>query len=61
MRSASLGAMAGRRLALHQGLASKAGATRVWWLTRESNTQAMLLYGRIVDKSGFVQYRKVVG
>jgi hypothetical protein len=27
----------------------------VWWLTHETNAQAMLLYDRIADKSGFVQ------
>ena len=32
----------------------------MWWLTHESNSQAMLLYDRIADKSGFVQYRKVL-
>lgn len=36
-----------------------AGASRVWWLTHESNADAMLLYDRIADKSGFVQYRKL--
>jgi ribosomal protein S18 acetylase RimI-like enzyme len=40
--------------------AAEAGASRVWWLTHESNAQAMLLYDRIADKSGFVQYRKVL-
>ena len=32
----------------------------VWWLTHESNTQAMHLYDRIADKSGFIQYRKLM-
>jgi hypothetical protein len=32
----------------------------VHWLTHESNTDAMKLYDRIADRSGFVQYRKVV-
>lgn len=36
------------------------GASRVWWLTHESNTHAMQLYDRIADKSGFVQYRKIL-
>ncbi|MGL4496077.1 MAG: GNAT family N-acetyltransferase [Beijerinckiaceae bacterium] len=35
------------------------GANRVHWLTHESNETAMLLYDRIADKSGFVQYRKI--
>lgn len=41
--------------------AAKAGSARVWWLTHESNTQAMQLYDRIAEKSGFVQYRKAIG
>ena len=41
--------------------AARAGAARVWWLTHESNATAMLLYDRIADRSGFVQYRKAVG
>lgn len=36
------------------------GASRVWWLTHESNTHAMQLYDRIAEKSGFVQYRKML-
>jgi GNAT superfamily N-acetyltransferase len=39
--------------------AEESGASRVWWLTHETNTEAMLLYDRIADKSGFVQYRKL--
>lgn len=40
--------------------AAAAGAARVWWLTHESNATAMVLYDRIADKSGFIQYRKVL-
>ena len=36
-------------------------ASRVWWLTHESNLQAMQLYDQVADKSGFVQYRKLLG
>ena len=51
----------GRALIEHvYARAAEAGASRVWWLTHESNAQAMLLYDRIADKSGFVQYRKVL-
>ena len=39
--------------------AKVAGASRVWWLTQQSNAEAMLLYDRIADKSGFIQYRKI--
>lgn len=40
--------------------AAASGVSRVWWLTHESNAPAMLLYDRIADKSGFVQYRKLL-
>jgi GNAT superfamily N-acetyltransferase len=51
----------GRALIEHvYAWARDAGCSRVWWLTHESNTDAMLLYDRIADKSGFVQYRKVL-
>lgn len=40
--------------------AAKSGASRVWWLTHESNTNAMLLYDRIADKPGFLQYRRLI-
>ena len=40
--------------------AAARGCARVWWLTHESNTDAMVLYDRIADRSGFVQYRKVL-
>ena len=36
------------------------GCSRVHWLTHETNRNAMLLYDRIADRSGFVQYRKVL-
>lgn len=36
------------------------GASRVHWLTHETNTDAMHLYDKIADKSGFVQYRKLI-
>ena len=52
---------AGRALIEHvYARAAEAGASRVWWLTHESNAHAMLLYDRIADKSGFVQYRKLM-
>lgn len=35
------------------------GCSRVHWLTHETNTDAMQLYDRIGDRSGFVQYRKI--
>ncbi|NDF51926.1 MAG: GNAT family N-acetyltransferase, partial [Betaproteobacteria bacterium] len=51
----------GRALIEHvYARAAASGASRVWWLTHESNKDAMLLYDRIADKSGFVQYRKLI-
>jgi GNAT superfamily N-acetyltransferase len=35
------------------------GASRVYWTTHESNHDAMKLYDRIADRSGFLQYRKL--
>ena len=35
------------------------GASRVYWLTHESNHDAMQLYDRVADRSGFIQYRKL--
>jgi GNAT superfamily N-acetyltransferase len=40
--------------------AAAAGCSRVWWLTHESNTDAMKLYDAVADKPGFVQYRIAV-
>lgn len=52
----------GRALIEHvYAQAESLGASRVWWLTHETNQQAMQLYDRIADKSGFVQYRKLLG
>ena len=50
----------GRRLIEHvYGEAKDGGASRVYWLTHETNTDAMLLYDRVAERSGFVQYRKL--
>lgn len=40
--------------------ARAAGAIRVYWLTHETNTQAMALYDKVAERSGFVQYRRGV-
>jgi GNAT superfamily N-acetyltransferase len=51
----------GRALIEHVYATSKTqGSSRVWWLTHETNTDAMHLYDKIADKSGFVQYRKLL-
>lgn len=54
------GAGVGRKLIEHvYAQAQAAGASRVHWLTQETNTDAMQLYDRIADRSGFLQYRKL--
>jgi GNAT superfamily N-acetyltransferase len=51
----------GRKLIEHvYAVAKEAGCARVYWLTHETNETAMQLYDRIADKSGFVQYRRVL-
>lgn len=40
--------------------ARRAGSPRVYWLTHESNAAAITLYDRVAERSGFVQYRKVL-
>jgi GNAT superfamily N-acetyltransferase len=40
--------------------AAARGCSRVWWLTHETNAQAMALYDRVAERSGFVQYRKLL-
>jgi GNAT superfamily N-acetyltransferase len=39
--------------------ASAAGASRVYWLTQESNHAARALYDKLADRPGFIQYRKL--
>lgn len=52
----------GRQLIEHvYADAQRQGGSRVHWLTHESNVDAMKLYDRIAQKSGFVQYRKILG
>ncbi|MDO9435876.1 GNAT family N-acetyltransferase [Hydrogenophaga sp.] len=51
----------GRQLIEHVYADAKtAGCSRVYWLTHETNTDAMKLYDRIAERSGFVQYRHAV-
>lgn len=38
--------------------AAEAGAGRVYWLTHESNAPGRLLYDRVAENAGFIQYRK---
>ena len=39
--------------------AREAGASRVHWLTHESNEAAKKLYDKVADRPGFIQYRRV--
>ncbi len=39
--------------------AREAGASRVHWLTHETNADARALYDRVAERSGFIQYRQV--
>lgn len=41
--------------------AQKAGASRVYWLTHETNDAARALYDKVAERSGFIQYRKMLG
>ena len=41
--------------------AAKAGAGRVYWLTHESNAPGRLLYDKVAENAGFIQYRKAIG
>jgi GNAT superfamily N-acetyltransferase len=39
--------------------ARRAGASRLYWLTHESNAGARALYDQLAERSGFIQYRKL--
>ncbi len=39
--------------------ARKAGASRVYWLTHETNATARALYDQLAERPGFIQYRKL--
>lgn len=40
--------------------AKAAGASRVHWLTQFENARAQILYDEVADRSGFMQYRKIL-
>ena len=40
--------------------AAAAGASRVHWLTQETNYAGRLLYDRLAERSGFIQYRQLL-
>ncbi len=55
------GTGAGRKLIEHvYAPAAAANCARVYRLTDKTNGTAMQLYDRIADRSGFIQYRKVL-
>ncbi|AYC34917.1 GNAT family N-acetyltransferase [Pseudomonas cavernae] len=56
------GAGIGRALIEHvYAAAQAAGANRVHWLTQEDNLRGRQLYERIASRSGFIQYRQLLG
>jgi GNAT superfamily N-acetyltransferase len=56
--SAARGLGAGRALIEHvQAWAEAAGATKVYWLTADSNKTAQQLYDRVATKTGFIHYQ----
>ena len=58
---ASRGLGIGRALIEEVARAARAsGSARVYWLTHETNTQAMALYDQVAEKSGFIVYRKTL-
>ena len=40
-------------------VAQAMGASRLHWLTHETNAAAQALYDRVATKSGFIQYRMI--
>ena len=40
--------------------AREAGASRLYWLTKEDNHTARLLYDKVAERSGFIQYRQIL-
>ena len=57
----SRGLGVGRCLITHvYSEAKKAECSRVYWLTHETNATAMRLYDSLAERSGFLQYRKIL-
>jgi GNAT superfamily N-acetyltransferase len=40
--------------------AREKGASRVYWLTHETNATARSLYDKVADRPGFIQYRHIL-
>jgi GNAT superfamily N-acetyltransferase len=41
-----------------EAAARAAGASRLYWLTHETNETAQTLYNKVAERAGFIQYRK---
>ena len=41
-----------------ESAAREAGASRLYWMTHETNETAQKLYNQVAERPGFVQYRK---
>ncbi|QFR34356.1 N-acetyltransferase [Ancylobacter sp. TS-1] len=51
----------GRALIAHVAADARAqGAAKVYWLTHETNATAQRLYNAVAERTGFIQYRKVL-
>lgn len=51
----------GRALITHvYAEAEKLNASRVYWLTHETNQQAIALYEQVAERSGFIQFRQML-
>lgn len=40
--------------------ARRSGASRIHWLTQEGNMTARALYDKVAERSGFIQYRRIL-
>jgi GNAT superfamily N-acetyltransferase len=40
--------------------AREAGASRVYWLTHHTNARARILYDKVAESLGYIQYRKLL-
>ncbi len=54
------GGVARRLIAAVEEAARAAGASRLYWLTQEHNHDARALYDKVAERSGFIQYRKIL-
>jgi GNAT superfamily N-acetyltransferase len=44
-----------------EAAAREANASRLYWLTHQTNTQAQELYNKLAERTGFLHYRKKLG